>query len=166
MDGLALRESKLDVPPPPAPEPCPCVDAGPAIERSQNYLLGELKPEGYWVGELMVDSTLVSDTVAYHHWNGKVDKAWERKAVNHILSMQLPDGGLFVFGRTIDGVFDGAKFFSNGAEDRTFHFDRFLHYFEEATASPDGKVAVRISEDMAWLRVKPDRSTAVPGNPD
>ena len=27
----------------------------------------------------MVDSTLVSDTVAYHHWNGKVDKEWQRK---------------------------------------------------------------------------------------
>ena len=63
-----------------------------ALQRSQNFLLSEQKAEGYWVGELMVDSTLVSDTVAYHHWNGKVDKAWQRKAVNHIFSMQLPDG--------------------------------------------------------------------------
>jgi hypothetical protein len=55
------------------------------------------KPEGYWVGELMVDSTLVSDTVAYHHWNGKVDKEWQRKAVNHIFSMQLPTAaGTFI----------------------------------------------------------------------
>ena len=64
-----------------------------AVERSQHFLLKELKPEGYWVGELMVDSTIVSDTVAYHHWNGKVDRDWERKAVNHILSMQLAEGG-------------------------------------------------------------------------
>ncbi len=57
-----------------------------AIQRSQNYLLREQKPEGYWVGELMVDSTIVSDTIAYHHWNGKVDKpmAAQEKAVNHI----------------------------------------------------------------------------------
>jgi squalene-hopene/tetraprenyl-beta-curcumene cyclase len=68
-----------------------------AIKRSQDFLLSEQKPEGYWVGELMVDSTLVSDTVAYHHWNGKVDKAWERKAVNHIFSMQLPDGGWNIY---------------------------------------------------------------------
>ena len=41
----------------------------------------------------MVDSTLVSDMIAYHHWAGTVDRAWERKGVNHILSMQLEDGG-------------------------------------------------------------------------
>src|SRR5215207_6583012 len=68
-----------------------------AIERSQGYLLREQKPEGYWVGELMVDSTLVSDTIAYHHWNGKIDAAWQRKAVNHIFSMQLPDGGWNIY---------------------------------------------------------------------
>jgi squalene-hopene/tetraprenyl-beta-curcumene cyclase len=60
-------------------------------------LLGEQKPEGYWVGELMVDSTLASDSIAYHHWNGKVDLAWQRKAVHHILSMQLPDGGWNIY---------------------------------------------------------------------
>jgi squalene-hopene/tetraprenyl-beta-curcumene cyclase len=68
-------------------------DLDAAIERSQGYLLREQKPDGYWLGELIVDSTLVSDTIAYHHWNGKVDTAWQRKGVNHILSMQLPDGG-------------------------------------------------------------------------
>jgi squalene-hopene/tetraprenyl-beta-curcumene cyclase len=68
-----------------------------AIERSQSYLLSQQKPEGYWVGELMVDSTLVADTIAYHHWNGKVDVRWQRKAVNHILSMQLPDGGWNIY---------------------------------------------------------------------
>ncbi len=68
-----------------------------AIERSQRYLLREQKPEGYWVGELMVDSTLVSDMVAYHHWNGKVDPEWQRKAVNHIFSHQLPDGGWNIY---------------------------------------------------------------------
>ena len=61
------------------------------IAKSQSFLLGEVKPEGFWVGELMVDSTLVSDTIAYHHWNGKVDLEWQRKAVNHIFSMQLWD---------------------------------------------------------------------------
>jgi squalene cyclase len=64
-----------------------------AIEKSQNYLLSEQKPEGYWVGELIVDGTIVADSIAYHHWNGKVDLQWQRKAVNHLLSLQLPDGG-------------------------------------------------------------------------
>jgi squalene-hopene/tetraprenyl-beta-curcumene cyclase len=68
-----------------------------AIERSQTYLLSQQKPEGYWVGELMVDATLVADMIAYHHWNGKVDTRWQRKAVNHILSMQLPDGGWNIY---------------------------------------------------------------------
>jgi squalene-hopene/tetraprenyl-beta-curcumene cyclase len=68
-----------------------------AILRSQKFLLGEQKPGGYWNGELMVDSTLVSDTIAYHHWNGKIDREWQRKAVNHIFSMQLPDGGWNIY---------------------------------------------------------------------
>ncbi|MEI7731356.1 MAG: squalene--hopene cyclase [Verrucomicrobiota bacterium] len=68
-----------------------------ALKRSQDYLLSIQKPEGFWVGELLVDSTLVSDTVAYHHWAGDVDKEWERKAVNHIFSMQLPDGGWNIY---------------------------------------------------------------------
>ncbi len=68
-----------------------------ALKRSQDYLLGVQKPGGFWVGELIVDSTLVSDTVAYHHWNGKVDPEWQRKAVNHIFSHQLPDGGWNIY---------------------------------------------------------------------
>jgi len=72
-------------------------DLDAAIRRAQNHLLSIQKPEGYWVGELMVDSTLVSDMVAYHHWDGSVDRNWQRKAVNHILSMQLPDGGWNIY---------------------------------------------------------------------
>src|SRR5476649_2189833 len=68
-----------------------------AILLSQKFLLGEQKPGGYWNGELMVDSTLVSDTIAYHHWNGKIDAEWQRKAVNNIFSMQLPDGGWNIY---------------------------------------------------------------------
>jgi squalene-hopene/tetraprenyl-beta-curcumene cyclase len=72
-------------------------DVDGAITRSQQYLLREQKPEGYWVGELLVDATLVADIVAYHHWNGKVDKQWQRKAVNQIFSMQLTSGGWNIY---------------------------------------------------------------------
>ena len=72
-------------------------DLETAISRSQEHLLGLQKPEGYWNGELMVDSTLVSDMVAYHHWDGSVDKNWQRKAVNHLFSKQLPDGGWNIY---------------------------------------------------------------------
>lgn len=70
-----------------------CAGLDQAIQRSQQYLLGEQKTDGYWVGELIVDSTLVSDRLAYHHWNGQVDEAWQQKAVNYIFSLQLADGG-------------------------------------------------------------------------
>jgi squalene-hopene/tetraprenyl-beta-curcumene cyclase len=73
------------------------VDLEKAVKRSQDYLLSQQKPEGYWVGELMVDATLVADTIAYHHWNGKVDLEWQRKAVNHISSMQLSEGGWNIY---------------------------------------------------------------------
>src|ERR1700690_3749116 len=72
-------------------------DLETAILRAQKNLLHLQRPEGCWIGELMVDSTIVSDTVAYHHWNGKVDKEWQRKAVNHIFSMQLSDGGWNIY---------------------------------------------------------------------
>ncbi|HEY3915922.1 MAG TPA: squalene--hopene cyclase [Verrucomicrobiae bacterium] len=72
-------------------------DLQTAIQRSQNFLLSTQKPEGYWVGELIVDCTLVADTIAYHHWNRSVDEKWQRKAVNHILSLQSPTGGWSIY---------------------------------------------------------------------
>ena len=72
-------------------------DLETAVARSQSHLLSLQQPDGYWVGELMVDSTLCSDMIAYRHWSGKVDPRWQRKAVNHILSMQLPDGGWNIY---------------------------------------------------------------------
>jgi squalene-hopene/tetraprenyl-beta-curcumene cyclase len=68
-----------------------------AIKKSQDNLFRLQHPSGYWVGELMVDATIVADLVAYHHWNGKVDRQWQRKAVNHLFSMQLPDGGWNIY---------------------------------------------------------------------
>ena len=68
-----------------------------AITRSQSYLLSEQKPEGYWIGELMVDVTLVADMVVFYHWWGKVDREWERKAINHIVERQLSDGGWNIY---------------------------------------------------------------------
>ncbi|MBM3845995.1 MAG: squalene--hopene cyclase, partial [Verrucomicrobia bacterium] len=85
--------------PHPTAQPRSATPAGlqQGIARSQSFLLSELKPEGYWVGELMVDSTLVSDTVAYHHWNSKVDPIWQKKAVNYIFARQLQDGGWNIY---------------------------------------------------------------------
>jgi squalene-hopene/tetraprenyl-beta-curcumene cyclase len=84
----------------PAPRPAEAALAAAlaaATRRSQDYLLSVQQPEGYWVGELLVDVTLVSDMVAYHHWADDVDPAWQRKAVNHIFGKQLPDGGWNIY---------------------------------------------------------------------
>ena len=80
-----------------APGLAPDPELETAIRRSQDYLLSQQKPEGYWIGELMVDATLVADTIAFYHWEDRVDPGWQRKAVNHILSMQLPDGGWNIY---------------------------------------------------------------------
>ena len=72
----------------------PCDEA---ITRSQSFLLSEQKPEGYWVGELMVDATLVADMIAFYHWWDKVDQEWERKGVNQLFQMQLPEGGWNIY---------------------------------------------------------------------
>src|ERR1035438_7332168 len=98
VDLVVLPESSIEESPPQQDLGfMPRMELEAAIERSQQYLLSQQKPEGYWVGELMVDATLVADTIAYHHWDDKVDAQWQRKAVNHILSMQLPDGGWNIY---------------------------------------------------------------------
>jgi len=68
-----------------------------AVQRSQEYLLSEQIEGCYWMGELMVDVTLVADMVAFYHWWGRVDERWERKAVHHIFSKQLPEGGWNIY---------------------------------------------------------------------
>ena len=67
------------------------VDA--AIKSSQEFLLGEQQPEGYWIGELYVDVTLISDFVIFMHWRGEVDFDKQAKIVKSIFDRQQADGG-------------------------------------------------------------------------
>jgi squalene-hopene/tetraprenyl-beta-curcumene cyclase len=67
------------------------------VARSQRYLLDVQKAAGYWVGELIVDCTLVADMVLFHHWDRSVNPEWQRKAVNHLFAKQLPDGGWNIY---------------------------------------------------------------------
>ncbi|MBV9658196.1 MAG: squalene--hopene cyclase [Verrucomicrobia bacterium] len=67
------------------------------ISLSQEQLLSLQKPDGYWIGELIVDSTLCSDHVLYMHWRGKVDPELQEKCVRHIRRRQLPDGGWNIY---------------------------------------------------------------------
>ena len=68
-----------------------------AIRRAQANLLRLQHAEGYWCGELVVDSTLCSDTMLFMHWAGEVDAVLEEKCVAHIRRRQLPDGGWNIY---------------------------------------------------------------------
>src|SRR5260370_13623122 len=64
---------------------------GTAISRAQQHLLSLQSPDGYWLGEVGVDSTVCSDYVAFMHWAEEVDPEFEAKSIRHILERQLPD---------------------------------------------------------------------------
>ena len=68
-----------------------------AIRNAQDNLLRLQNPEGWWAGELIVDSTLCSDYVLYMHWRGHVDAELQEKCVRHIRRRQLPDGGWNIY---------------------------------------------------------------------
>ena len=72
-------------------------DVQVAVQRAQGNLFRLQAPEGYWVGELVVDSTLCSDYVLYMHWRGKVDPVLQEKCIRHIRRRQLPDGGWNIY---------------------------------------------------------------------
>jgi squalene-hopene/tetraprenyl-beta-curcumene cyclase len=68
-----------------------------AIRRAQANLLRLQHPDGYWCGELVVDSTLCSDYVLFMHWSEEVDAVLEEKCVAHIRRRQLADGGWNIY---------------------------------------------------------------------
>ncbi len=70
---------------------------GEGIRLAQENLLRLQHPDGYWIGELTVDTTLVSDVVLFMHWRGEVDFAKQSKCVKHLLDRQLPDGGWNIY---------------------------------------------------------------------
>ena len=67
------------------------------IRRSQDFLLSIQKEDGHWEGELLVDSTLCSDTVLYMNWRGRVDEVLQAKCADHIRRRQTADGGWNIF---------------------------------------------------------------------
>ncbi len=68
-----------------------------AIARAQENLLRLQHHDGYWVGELFVDSTLCSDYVLFMHWAEEVDAVLQEKCVAHIRRRQLADGGWNIY---------------------------------------------------------------------
>ena len=78
---------------------------GEATRRSADALIALQEPEGYWVGDLLADTTLESDYVLLQLWlhpprDGEWrPPVWDRiqKACRSILARQLPDGGFNIF---------------------------------------------------------------------
>ena len=68
-----------------------------AISKAQENLLRLQHADGYWVGELFVDSTLCSDYVLFMHWADEVDPVLQEKCVAHIRRRQIADGGWNIY---------------------------------------------------------------------
>lgn len=93
LKTVSLTRSKLSV----MVEPDLAVKVDSAVQKTQNYLFNLQKDDGHWIGELLVDTTLVSDMMLYMYWKGEVDFARQAKCVKHILDRQLPDGGWNIY---------------------------------------------------------------------
>ena len=64
-----------------------------ALQRGIEALLSRQDPAGFWVHELEADATITSEYLLLRRWLGIADPAQEAKAVRHLFSLQLPDGG-------------------------------------------------------------------------
>ncbi|HEY7541569.1 MAG TPA: squalene--hopene cyclase, partial [Methylomirabilota bacterium] len=79
--------------------------AAAAVARAAPALLAMQKPEGYWVGDLLADTTLESDYVLLQLWLHPPHEgvwkppSWDRieRARKAILARQLPDGGFDIY---------------------------------------------------------------------
>jgi squalene-hopene/tetraprenyl-beta-curcumene cyclase len=68
-----------------------------AIGNVQLNLVERQRPEHYWVGELIGDTTLESDYVTMMYFLDIVDTEKQRKLLNYVLSQQNEDGGWPIF---------------------------------------------------------------------
>jgi squalene-hopene/tetraprenyl-beta-curcumene cyclase len=74
-------------------EPALTTKVGQAVERAQRHLLGLQKPDGHWIGELWVDTTVACDYMFYMYWRGQVDFNIQSRIAKNLLDRQQPDGG-------------------------------------------------------------------------
>lgn len=73
-------------------------DIDRAIHKTQRYLLSvQNHVDGHWVGELEADVSLTCEYLMLMHFLNRLDHEKEKKAINFILSKQLPDGGWNIY---------------------------------------------------------------------
>jgi squalene-hopene/tetraprenyl-beta-curcumene cyclase len=75
---------------PPAPISAIILDS--AISKSQNFLLDQQLPDGYWWAELESNVTITAEYLLLFHLLGNVDRERERKIVNYLLEKQTTEG--------------------------------------------------------------------------
>ena len=69
-----------------------------SIDKARRYLLGVQDPvEGFWVDQLEADATIPSEYLLFRRYLGRVDRAKELKLVRYIKSIQMEDGGWYIY---------------------------------------------------------------------
>lgn len=69
-----------------------------AIVRAQQFLLGvQDKAEGFWAGNLESNASITAEYIMLYRYLGSVDERKEKKAVDYILSCQLPNGSWNIY---------------------------------------------------------------------
>ena len=74
-----------------APEK-PQLDLDTAIDRATDRLLELQHPEGWWVGELESNATMIAQHLFWHHVLGLRTLELDRKVANELRARQREDG--------------------------------------------------------------------------
>ncbi|MGA2193523.1 MAG: squalene--hopene cyclase, partial [Nitrospirota bacterium] len=74
------------------------VDLDRAVDRIRRYILGVQDPvEGFWVDQLEADATIPAEYLMFRRYIGRVDEDKERRLVEFIKSIQMEDGGWYIY---------------------------------------------------------------------
>lgn len=91
--GVSRRAAKLYSTTPHHEVPRPLSSHEQSLERAREWLLGQQRDDGHWVGELEGDSILESEYVLLMAYLGREGEPACVKACRCLLDQQLPDGG-------------------------------------------------------------------------
>lgn len=91
--GLVATTSRMKV----AVEPDLMTQVDTVIGRTREKLLSLQQPDGNWIGELYVDTTVACDYIFYMYWRGQVDFDIQSRIVKHCLDRRQADGGWNIY---------------------------------------------------------------------